>query len=61
MEDDPDEEEMDKINLDDKRERYWRIVFKDNDGEVEDAKECLHAKRWDIYVNYKGKIVKGGY
>ena len=61
MEDDPDEEEMDDVNLDDERERHWRMVFKENYGGVDDAKELLHAKRWDIYVNEKEKIVKGGY
>ena len=53
VEDDPDEEEMDNINLDDERERHWRMVFKDNYGGVDDAKELLHDKRWDIYVNDK--------
>ena len=61
VEDDPDEEEMDDINLDDKRERHWRIVFEENNGGMDDAKALLHAKRWYIYVNEKEKIVKGGY
>ena len=60
-EDDPDEEEMDDINLDDKRERHWRMVSEDNDGGVDDAKTLLYAKRWDIYVNEKENLVKGGY
>ena len=38
MEDDPDEEEMNDVNLDNKRERHWRMVFKDNDGGVDNAK-----------------------
>ena len=38
MEDDPDEEEMNGVNLDNKRERHWRMVFKDNDGGVVTAK-----------------------
>ena len=61
MEDDPDEEETKKLNLDNKRERHWRMVFEDNHGGVDDAKELLHAKRWCIYVNEKEKLVKGGY
>ena len=61
VEDDPDEEEMDDINLDNKRERHWRIVFEENNGGMDDAKALLHAKRWYIYVNEKEKIVKGGY
>ena len=52
---------MDDINVDDERERYWRMVFEDNDGEVDDAKSLLHANRWDIYVNEKERLVKGGY
>ena len=44
MEDDPDEEEMDDITLDDERERDWSMVFKDNDGGVDDAKALLHDK-----------------
>ena len=28
---------------------------------VDDAKEVVHDKRWDIYVNEKGKLFKGGY
>ena len=51
VEDDPDEKEMDDVNLDEERERHWRMVFEDNDVGVDDAKSFLHAKRWDIYVN----------
>ena len=61
MEDDPDEEEMDNLNIDDERELHWRMVFEDNDGGVDDAKLLLHAKRWDLYVNEKEQLVKGGY
>ena len=61
MEDDPDEEEMDDVNLDDERERHWRMLFEDNGVGVEDVKALLHAKRWDIYVNEKEILVKGGY
>ena len=53
VEDDPDEEDMDNVNLDDERERHWRMVFEDNDGGVDDEKEFLHAKRWYIYLNEK--------
>ena len=53
VEDDPDEEEMGDVNLDDERECHWRMVFKENDGGVDDAKELIHAKRWDVYVNEK--------
>ena len=53
MEDDTDEEDMENVNLDDKRERHWMMVFEDNDGGMEDAKELLHAKKWDVYVNKK--------
>ena len=53
VEDDPDEEDMDNVNLDDKMERHWRMVFEDNDGGVDDVKALLHAKRWDLYLNEK--------
>ena len=36
-------------------------MFEENDGGVDDAKELIHAKRWDVYVNKKDKLVKGGY
>ena len=39
------------VNLDDDRERHWRMVFKDNYGGLDDKKALLHAKRWDVYVN----------
>ena len=51
VEDDPDEEDMDDVNLDDEREHHWRMVFEDNDGGVDYTKTLLHAKRWDAYVN----------
>ena len=52
---------MDNVNLDDKRERHWRMVFEDNDVGVDYGKALLHTKRWNIYVNEKEKLVKGGY
>ena len=51
MEPDPDEEDMEYVKLDDKKDRKWRIVFEDNDGGVDDKKSILHAKRWDVYMN----------
>ena len=51
MEDDTDEEEMGDLKFGDERERHWRMVFHDNDGEVDDKTTLLHAKRWDVYVN----------
>ena len=47
MGNDPDEEEMDDVNIDDDRERHWRNVFEDNEGCVDYKKTLLHAKRWD--------------
>ena len=43
MENDPDEEEKDDVNIDDERERHWRKIFEDNEGGV-DEKALLHAK-----------------
>ena len=59
--DDPDEEDMENVNLDNKRERHWGMVFEENNGGVDDAKALLYAKRWDIYGNAKYKLVKGRY
>ena len=61
MEDDPDEEDIEDINLDNERERHWRMVFEDNDVGVDNAKALMNVKRWDIYVNENANIVKGGY
>ena len=58
VEDDIDEEEMDGVNIYNERERQCRLVFKDNDGGVDDKKALLHDKRWDVYVNEKVNIIK---
>ena len=60
MENDPYEEEMDDVNIDDERERHWRNVFEDNELGV-DEKAFLHAKCWYLYLNEKEIIVKGKY
>ena len=52
LENDTDEEEKDEINIHGERERYWRNVFEDNEGGV-DEKALLHAKRWDLDLNKK--------
>ena len=52
---------MDDVNLYDENERHWGMVFEDNCGGVDDAEALLHAKRWDLYVNEKEKLVKVGY
>ena len=52
---------MYNVNLNDERECHWRVVSVDNDRGVEDAKALLHANRWDIYVNEKQNLIKGGY
>ena len=36
LENDPDEEEKDDINIDDERERHWKYVFEDNEGCVDE-------------------------
>ena len=51
VEDDPDEEDMEDVKLDDEKERHWRVVYGDNDGGVDDKKALIYAKRWNIYVN----------
>ena len=61
MGDDPDEEEIDGVNIGNDRKRHWRMVFKDNDGGVDDKNTLVHANRWDVYVNEKGNLIKVGY
>ena len=36
-------------------------MFEENDGRVDNTKALLHAKRWDIYIDEKENLVKGGY
>ena len=52
---------MDNVNIDNKRERHWRIVFEENYGGVDDKKTLLYAKMWDLYENEKEQLVKGKY
>ena len=61
MENDPDDEEMNDVNINDYRERHWRMVLEDNDGGVYNAKALLHSKRWYVSVNENEKLFKGGY
>ena len=61
MEDDPEEEDIEDVKLDNKREHHWRMFFEDNNGGVDNKKALLHVKRWYVYVNEKEKIIKGGY
>ena len=37
------------------------MVLEFNDEGVDDNNTLLNHKRWDVYVNVKGKFVKGGY
>ena len=48
MECNPDEEEMYDVNLDDERERHWRVVSEYNGVVVYDNNAFLHYKMWDI-------------
>ena len=61
MEENLDEEDMKDVKLDDDRERHWRIFFEDNDGGVDDKKSWIHDNRWDVYMNEKKRLIKGGY
>ena len=36
------------------------MVFKGNDGWKGDEKAILHAKSWDVYINKKLLLIKGG-
>ena len=39
---DPDEEEVEDVRLDKKRESQWKIFFEENDGGLENQKVILH-------------------
>ena len=45
MEPDTDEEQMEDVRLDKKRQRPWRVFFEGNDLGVDDEKLILHAKK----------------
>ena len=53
MEDDPEEEDIEDVKLDNKREHHWRMFFEDNNGGVDNKKALPHVKRWYVYVNEK--------
>ena len=61
MENDPDEEEMDDVNINNDMERHWRKKSEDNEGGVDEKKALLHAKSWDLYIKEKEILVKGKY
>ena len=61
MEDHTHEEDMDDVNLNDERERNWRMVFEENYSGVDDEKTLLDDKMWDIYANEKENLVKSSY
>ena len=51
VEDNTYDEDMDDVYLDIERERHWRMVFEENDGEVDDNKALIHDTIWYLYVN----------
>ena len=54
-------EEMKYARIDDEREDDWRKVFENNEWGVYDNMSLLHAKTYDIYMNEKWSLMKGGY
>lgn len=48
MEANPDKEEMEDMSLNDERDCYWRLFFKDNEVRIDDKKELIHYKIWDV-------------
>ena len=61
MEIDTHDEDMGGARLDDGRERQRMMVFEDNEGGVDDDKVIIYSKRWGVYMNNKGLLIKGGY
>ena len=56
---DPDEEECEDVVLDDERERQWRMVSKDNNGEVGGKKASYTQKKVGCLKFGEGDIGKG--
>ena len=44
----PDEEDMENMILDNEIELHWKMGFKGNSRGVDNQKEIIHAKIWDI-------------
>ena len=61
MESYTDEEKMDDARLHYERDHHWKIVFNDNKLWVDDWKAIIQNKRWDVYMNDKLLLIKGGY
>ena len=61
MDPDPDEEDMEDVRLDDKRERHWRMVLEDNYGGVDNKKALIYANMWYSYINNQKELIKGVY
>ena len=59
VEDDPDKEDMDDVNLENARGNHWRMVCEENYVGVDDKKVLLYSKRWDLYVHLKVKAYSG--
>ena len=49
---------MEDVRLDDEREHHWRMVLEDNYEGVDNEKSLLHAKRWDVYMNNKNRLLR---
>ena len=58
---DPDEEVMEDVRLDEKIKRQWRMIFEGNDGGLDNQEAIIHSKRWDVYMNEKNALIRGGY
>ena len=54
-----DQEGIDDMRPDNKIQNHWRVVLKDNKGEVYDDKLIIHANKWDFYINNKQSLIKG--
>ena len=61
MEDVPGEEDIEDFKLENDNERHLRMGFKDSYGGMGDKKALIHTKRWYVYVNKEGNLIKGGY
>ena len=47
---DQDDKDMDNMRLEYDRDCHWRVVFKENDVEVNDEESIIHDNRWGLYL-----------
>ena len=55
---DQDDKDMDNMRLEYDRDCHWRVVFKENDVEVNDEESIIHDNRWGLYLKFSHNTTK---